>query len=293
MSYLDRAQICNNFDLSQYRPFEVEGTAYGWIRHDFAHHLQEWPRVFSINSDAIRLADELDTYEKRTAAVHDIITSLHKRGVIDTWVGEPYPVTASFDSEPVMEMERSGILYFGLLGFGIHMNGLVETDEGVHVWIGTRSREKPFYSGKLDQMVAGGQPLRISVHDNLLKECREEANIPEEIAATAQPRGLVNYMMETERGLDISSIFLYDLWLPDSFEPENTDGEVESFALIPIEEVARLTDETELFKDNCNLVNIDLLIRSGIITHEHADFQELTRLVYEKNWEQLRQTTGD
>ena len=168
------------------------------------------------------------------------------------------------------------------------MNGLVETEDGTHVWIGTRSLEKPFYSGKLDQMVAGGQPLRISVQDNLLKECQEEANIPVHIAQKAQARGFVNYMMETERGLDISTIFLYDLWLPESFEPENTDGEVESFALVPLEEVARLTDETELFKDNCNLVNIDLLIRSGLITHEHPDFSELTRLIYEKNWENLQ-----
>ena len=288
MSYLERAQLCNNFDLSRYRPFIVAGQSFGWIRDDFGEHLQEWPEIFLINDQDIRLAAELDDYNKRTEAVHTVIASLYERGVIDTWVGEPYPVTASFEDAPVMEMERSGILYFGLLGFGIHMNGLVETDDGIHVWIGTRSQDKPFYSGKLDQMVAGGQPLRISVHDNLLKECEEEANIPGDIAKTAQARGLVNYMMETERGLDVSTIFLYDLWLPESFEPENTDGEVESFALVPIEEVARLTDETELFKDNCNLVNIDLLIRRGLISAEHPDFTELTRLVYEKNWENLR-----
>lgn len=87
-------------------------------------------------------------------------------------------------------------------------------------------------------------------------------------------------MQECSRGLDISTIFLYDLWLPEDFEPENTDGEVESFALIPLGEVARLSDETTLFKDNCNLVNVDLLIRSGVITAEHPDFGEMERLLY-------------
>lgn len=284
MSYLDRAQLCNNYDLSGYRPFVIDGESYGWIRNEFAAHLKEWPEVFSVESENITLSADLDSYEKRTLAVNEIIENLHERKIIDTWVGEPYPVTKSFEDVPIMEMERSAILYFGLLGFGIHMNGLVQTDDGLHVWIATRSMEKPFYSGKLDQMVAGGQPLRISIHDNLLKECEEEANIPAEIATTAQARGRVNYMMETERGLDISCIFLYDLWLSEDFEPENTDGEVDSFALIPLEEVARLTDETELFKDNCNLVNIDLLIRSGLITPEHPDFSELTGMIYEENW---------
>ncbi|MCB1754661.1 MAG: DUF4743 domain-containing protein [Gammaproteobacteria bacterium] len=280
MSYLERARICNQFNLENYRPFRVGEQAYGWVRNDFAQILQEWPTVFSVDRQQISLAKDLTAYQQRSDAVHEVMSELHRRQVIDTWVGEPYPVTRDFDSDPVMEIERSAILYFGLLGFGIHMNGLVQTDDGVHVWVGTRSRDKPFYSGKLDQMVAGGQPLRISIEDNLLKECREEANIPPELAGNAQPRGSLRYMMETERGLDVSMIFLYDLWLPEDFEPENTDGEVESFALIPLGELARLTDETDLFKDNCNLVNIELLIRSGLITQAHTDFDELSRLIY-------------
>lgn len=283
MSYLERAQLCNQYDLTDYRPFKVSGSAYGWIRHSFASLLEEWPEVFDVQADAVSIVASLDDYQSRSEAVNRVVTELHKRGTIDTWVGEPYPVTRAFEEEPLFEMERSAVTYFGLLGFGIHMNGLVKTDEGVHVWVGKRAHDKPFYPGKLDQMVAGGQPLGISVLDNLLKECAEEANIPAEIAKVAEPRGQIHYMMETSRGVDVSTIMLYDLWLEDDFEPENTDGEVDSFVLIPLGEVARLTDETDLFKDNCNLVNIDLLIRSGIITSEHQDFEKLTAILYQKN----------
>lgn len=283
MSYLERAQLCNQYDLTDYRPFKVSDSAYGWIRHSFAGLLEEWPEVFDVQADAVSIVASLDDYQSRSEAVNRVVTELHKRGTIDTWVGEPYPVTRAFEEDPVFEMERSAVTYFGLLGFGIHMNGLVKTDEGVHVWVGKRALDKPFYPGKLDQMVAGGQPLGISVLNNLLKECAEEANIPAEIAKVAEPRGQIRYIMETSRGLDVSSIFLYDLWLDDNFEPENTDGEVDSFVLIPLGEVARLTDETDLFKDNCNLVNIDLLIRSGIITSEHQDFEKLTAILYQKN----------
>lgn len=281
MSYLERAQLCNQYDLTAYRPFKVDGVAYGWIRQSFATLLEEWPDVFDVQTDSVSVVGSLDNYQDRSEAVNRVVTELHKRGTIDTWVGEPYPVTRSFEEEPVFEMERSAVTYFGLLGFGIHMNGLVKTDEGVHVWVGKRAHDKPFYPGKLDQMVAGGQPLGISVHDNLLKECTEEANISAELAKLAEPRGHIHYMMETSRGLDVSTIFLYDLWIDDNFEPENTDGEVDSFVLIPLGEVARLTDETDLFKDNCNLVNIDLLIRSGLITTEHKDFEKLTAMLYD------------
>ncbi len=284
MSYLERAKICNNHDLTDYRPFNVNGLAYGWIRNSFAEILEEWPDVFEISVDAITLSDTLDNYQNRSEAVNRVVTELHKRTIIDTWVGEPYPVTGSFEEESVFEMERSAVTYFGLLGFGIHMNGLVKTDEGIHVWVAKRAHDKPFYPGKLDQMVAGGQPLGIGIHDNLIKECAEEANIPTKIAENAKPRGHIHYMMETSRGVDVSTIILYDLWLEEDFEPENTDGEVDSFVLIPLGEVARLTDETDLFKDNCNLANIDLLIRCGLITSEHKDYQQLTTLLYEMNW---------
>lgn len=280
MSYLERARVCNHYDLNDYRPFVVDQLAYGWIRGDFAQILEEWPKIFSVEDNHVALAHDLPGYQQRSDALQDVVGELHQRQIIDTWVGEPYPVTRDFHTDPVMEMERSAILYFGLLGFGIHINGLVQTADGPHVWVGTRSCDKPFYSGKLDQMVAGGQPLRISVEENLLKECREEANIPPELARNAQARGELRYMMETKRGIDISTIFLYDLWLPEEFEPENTDGEVESFALIPLSELARLTDETEMFKDNCNLVNIELLIRSGLISPDHRDFGELSELIY-------------
>ena len=280
MSYLERILECNRYDLSRFRPFIVGERRFGWVRDDFAAKLTEFSTVFKVSDKAVTIAPDLTSYEARSAAAHEVIAELHKRGEIDTWVNEPFPVTGAFDEEPVMEVERSSILYLGLPGFGIHMNGLVQTDDGIHVWVGTRSRERPFFPGKLDQMVAGGQPLRISLEDNLVKECKEEANIPEDIARTAQARGVVHYMQECSRGLDISTIFLYDLWLPEDFEPENTDGEVESFALIPLGEVARLSDETTLFKDNCNLVNVDLLIRSGVITAEHPDFGEMERLLY-------------
>jgi 8-oxo-dGTP pyrophosphatase MutT (NUDIX family) len=280
MSYLAQARACTHYSLDRFRPFHIDGLRYGWVPAEFAQHLQAWPEVFEVRPDQVALHPSLTSYDARTDAVNTVVSALHAQGIIDTWVDERYPVVRAFDETPAFAIERAAVLYFGLLGFGVHMNGLVESPEGTHVWLGTRSHDKPFFPGQLDQMVAGGQPMGIGITENLIKECQEEANIPADIAQQAQARGQIRYMQETERGMDVSVIFVFDLWLPQDFTPENTDGEVESFALVPIDEVARLTDETTLFKDNCNLVNIDLLIRSGMITSEHPDFAQLTSILY-------------
>ena len=41
------------------------------------------------------------------------------------------------------------------------------------------------------------------------------------------------------------------------------DGEVESFKLIPVAQVANVIRETSFFKANCSLVIIDFLFRHG------------------------------
>jgi hypothetical protein len=60
-------------------------------------------------------------------------------------------------------------------------------------------------------------------------------------------------------------MFCYDLELPRDFSPIAVDGEVESFHLMPIDEVATIIRHGFEFKFNCNLVIIDFLIRHGML----------------------------
>ena len=59
--------------------------------------------------------------------------------------------------------------------------------------------------------------------------------------------------------------------------PHNTDGEIESFHLMPIDEVARIVAETQDFKFNCNLVVIDFLVRHGILDPSQPDYLAIVR----------------
>jgi 8-oxo-dGTP pyrophosphatase MutT (NUDIX family) len=283
MSYLERIAVCNNFDPTHYRALLIDGKTYGQVQPAFAEHLASWPDIFHVTSTHVMLNPSLTDYVTRTDAVAPLLWHLHQQGVIDTWVGEAYPITHSFGAHAEMEIERAATNFFGAQSFGIHVNGLVQKADGIHVWTGTRSLDKPFWPGKLDQMVAGGQPVGLGLLENVLKESQEEANIPADLAQQVQAVGTVSYQQEGWRGLDNSTIYIYDLWLPEDFVPENTDGEVLGFQLLPLAEVARLTEDTNEFKDNCNLVNIDLLLRTGLLTQQHPDYTAICAALYGKN----------
>jgi len=70
-------------------------------------------------------------------------------------------------------------------------------------------------------------------------------------------------------------LFCYDLELPEDFVPKNQDGEVESFKLIPVAQVASVIKKTSFFKANCSLVIIDFLFRHGFIRPESSGYLDL------------------
>lgn len=284
MSFLDHIKQCNHYNPLNYMPFLVNGIQYGWAKKEFVEQLKTYDKVFAIESDCLTLNPALSTCEERSAAIKPVLEQLHKGGVIDTWVNELYAITNHFGDEPAVLIERASVSYFGARGYGVHINGLVEKNDGVYIWIAKRAKDKPFWPGSLDQIVAGGQPAGISLIENVIKESAEEAAIPESISAKAELMSEIHYRGETHseknRGLNVDTLFNYDLWLPDDFTPVNTDGEVDEFILMSLEEMADITDTSNDFKANCNLVNIDLLIRRGLISESHPDYNEITQLLY-------------
>ena len=252
----------------------------GWVDRNFSKHLKPFNAVFILGDDRIQLHPELVTAKQRSKAVAPVLQALHNKGVIDSWVGEAYAVSHDFKEEPRFLMERAAVSFFGVRGFGVHLNGLVEKNDGIYIWIARRTKAKPFWPGKLDQMVAGGQPFGIGLMENIIKESAEEAAIPENLAKQAEYVGEIHYRGQSKRGMNVDTLFNYDLWLPEDFVPENTDGEVDEFILMPLEGMAHITDTTTEFKDNCNLVNIDLLLRRGLIGQTHPDYDEINTLLY-------------
>ncbi len=275
MSFLDRIAECNRWEPAGLRPFVVAGQRVGMVGTGFAELLSRFRKIFIVESDRVALDDGLADFEQRSRAVAAALRDIAGDGEIKGWRGELYPVATAFTAPPLLAMERAAIPRFGVRAYGVHMNGFVGEGEDIRMWIGRRARNKQTFPGKLDNMVAGGQPIGIALKENLIKECAEESSIPPALADQARPVGAVSYCAQSDEGLKPDVQFCYDLRLPPDFVPENTDGEISSFELWPIQKVIDTVADTQDFKFNCNLVIIDFLVRHGLIAPDHEDYLEI------------------
>jgi hypothetical protein len=277
MSYLDRVRALHAWDPAAYRPFMAGGQQVGLIHRDFIPHLADFGAVLRVTGDAVAMDPDPGSPAARTAAMAGVLGELRSRGLIPGWRDEPYAVCARWGTAPLFQMERAAVPLFGVEGYGVHVNGFVRDGDQLKMWIGKRSLTKPTGPGKLDQIVAGGLPAGIGVMDNLIKECGEEAAIPEAIARRARPVSAVSYCTERAEGLRRDVLFNYDLELPADFTPRNTDGEIEEFYLWSMDQVMDTVRETDAFKFNCGVIVIDFLIRRGFIGPDHSDYLDLQR----------------
>lgn len=113
------------------------------------------------------------TEAQRTAAVDDVLRRLRQDGHITGWRDELYPVVTRFGAEASLLVERAAAHLFGIKAYGVHMNGFVRRDDGLHLWVATRAASKPTWPGKYDHLAAGGQ-VRSNAVSNMLRACAHE-----------------------------------------------------------------------------------------------------------------------
>lgn len=275
MSFIQHVERLNTFNHDNFTPFYVAAEHVGWIRPAFARLLAEYDDVFIVSDDSVKLHDRLDTFDERSDAVSLAMRSMLENGHLERLHGERYPVTPGRREDALMWIDRAVAAYFGIIAFGQHLNGYVRKPDGIYLWVAKRAMDRVHYPGKLDNLVAGGLPHELTLSENIRKECYEEAGIDRELARTASPVGAISYCCETEAGVKRDILYCYDLQLSHHFVPECTDGEVESFELLPIARVADIVNRSDSFKLNCNLVIIDFLIRFGVIPPDHVEYLAL------------------
>jgi len=276
MTYRDHIERCNRHDFRDRVPWAIDGAVAGYVTGALARRLADESDVFARVEDGLALADHLGEPANRTRAVAEVLDRLRCDGLIAAQRDEEYSVRQHIGGGELMRIDRSAAEAFGVLSTGFHLNGVRGRGDDVMMWIARRAPDRPSYPGALDNMVAGGQPAGLTLVQNLVKECLEEADIPAGLALSARPAGLVSYTMGVPGGLRRHVMYVYDLAVPDTFTPRPHDGEVEEFMLRPIHEVAGIVRTSiDSFKYNCNLVIIDFLIRHGFITPDDPDYPDL------------------
>ncbi|KAF8323851.1 hypothetical protein DL93DRAFT_2049033 [Clavulina sp. PMI_390] len=257
----------------------------GWIRAPVLPHIQAASTVFSVSDDTVRFIASLDDFERRSAAVAGLCAQWRDSGLFSDTIGpkkwrdelysvyyDPFQRSAQGGKEVAFVMERTCCSLFGLVTYGVHMSMYTEDESGMRLWIPTRAKTKQTWGGYLDNTVAGGIPHGMSPTEALIKECMEEASLPEDfVRKHLKAVGVVSYFYQTKEGwLQPEVQYTYDLRVPsgvDTPAPQPLDGEVESFALLSVDEAMEKMHQG-LFKPNCALVLVDFLIRHGIITAE-------------------------
>ncbi|WP_025597822.1 NUDIX hydrolase [Burkholderia sp. WSM2230] len=262
------------FDVRAHLPFWIDAEQVGWIRSGDVHLLARWPDVFEIGDTRVTLAPAFNTIDLRSAALGSVIGALAAEGRIPGWRNETYAIRNAFDARPLAYIERAASRFFGTMTYAAHLNGVVEYANGgapsggaPGLWIARRSDTKATDPGMLDNVVAGGIGWGFSVETTIVKECWEEAGIPEEIAVRAVAGRTAHVLQSLPEGTQAEQIFIYDLALPADFAPRNQDGEVGEHRLARIDEVARWIEEGAMTVD-ASIATLDCLLRRRWIDEE-------------------------
>jgi len=277
MSLLRHILRCNAHDPADYVPLYRGAVRVGLTRRDNAARLRAFPDVFAVADERVDLIAE-GGFDALSEAVDAVLERLVVDGAVPKWRNEFFTVAPRWGAEPLFRVDRGAVPFFGVRGYGVHMNGFRrdgDSDGRLMLWIGRRAPDKKVAPNRLDNLVAGGIGNGHGVFETLVKEGGEEADLPPALVRRATPVGAVLYRMAVPEGLRDDVLFLYDIELPADVTPRNTDGEIAEFRLFPATDVLRLVRETEEFKFNVNLVIIDFALRHGLVGPDDPEYLDL------------------
>ncbi|KAF2838878.1 thiamine pyrophosphokinase-related protein-like protein [Patellaria atrata CBS 101060] len=226
--------------------------------------------------------------ETRSAAVAATTAAMRQVGhfkVLQGWRDELYPVFGK-GGKHLFDVERSAACLFGVITYGVHMTAYVRSKEDgkIKIWVPRRATNKQTYPGMLDNTVGGGLASGEQPFEALVRECAEEASIPEDLVrerATAVAGVTYFYIRDHRAGGESGMMqpecqYVYDLELPEDFKLKPSDDEVQEFNLLTVEETQAAMSRAE-FKPNCALVLLDFFVRHGILNCENEqDYFEIT-----------------
>ena len=262
-------------------PLIVDGRVVGALDPPRAMALARFPDRFVVDAREVRFAPHLNDAASRTDAVASVARALADEGRLSAWRDERYAVGAAPGGTPLFLLERAAARYFGIRTFAAHINGTTQRDGATAMWIARRSLHKAIDPGLLDNLVGGGIAAGATVAETVAKEAWEEAGLPTALSRTARPVGTLEIRRAQPDGLQLETIFVHDLELPNDIVPVNQDGEVVQFRLVSPGEVARLAANEsgpDVVTADASLVIADWLMRHGFVPRGTVAWHALGRL---------------
>jgi 8-oxo-dGTP pyrophosphatase MutT (NUDIX family) len=274
MPFSDHIRFCNSYDRARVVPFFAGDSRIGLLRRDNAEMLRRFPEAFRVTTGAVELIAPGDA-AALSHVVDRVVDVLVAENRVPKWRNETFDVATRWGEPPVLRLDRGAVPFFGTRAYGVHLNGYLWQGGELYLWVGRRAPDKLVAPNKLDNLVAGGIGNGHGIVETLVKECEEEASIPERLSEAAVPAGAVSYRMENRYGIRDDVLFVYDIEMPADFAPKCNDGEIVEFTLMPASAVLERIRQTRDFKFNVNLVILDFAVRHGLLRPDDAEYLDV------------------
>ena len=213
--------------------FAVLGHDLGWLRAPVASFLLQFDPAFIQTPDRLRL--NISDITSAETLLQQATFALRQHGLVPGWRDELYDLHAT-DAQgwpdlqrPLLKLERAAFRTFGFTSLAVHINGY--TNDG-QLWIARRAPSKAVDPNMLDNLAAGGVASGEAMADCAVRELWEEAGVPAALAQQAQASGVLHTRRNVAEGVHDELLYVFDLQVPASFTPQNTDGEVAGFILL-------------------------------------------------------------
>jgi 8-oxo-dGTP pyrophosphatase MutT (NUDIX family) len=202
----------------------------GCLTEVWLERVLESPSPFERAADGrVRLQPALAGCDARSAALAAWGAAARDRWSLPGWRDERMIVRDERDGRPLAAVERALLRPLGLLLRSVQACAYTLTAAGPRIWVARRAGHKPVDPGRLDALVAGGVAGADSPRETLIRECAEEAGIPQALAERAREAGLLELCIAAlDDGVPVvhrERVALHELELPADFVPVPLDGE--------------------------------------------------------------------
>ncbi|MDZ7591307.1 MAG: DUF4743 domain-containing protein [Rubrivivax sp.] len=252
-------------------PFRIDGIEVGSVARDHLPHLAP-------HTDLVAVADDGVTWlldgAQRDAGFARLHHQLRAQGLIRAWRDETFALVDPATLLVLARIERAAARFWGTLTFGAHANGFLRDAAGhpSHLWIARRSPTKATDPGLFDNLVGGGVPHGQTPAQALVREAWEEAGLlPHELHGM-HPGSVLALQRAIAEGWQHEWLYGYDIELPAGRAPQNQDGEVAGFTLMPVAEALALACGAvpgAAMTADAALVTLDFALRHGLL-HDEA-----------------------
>ena len=131
-----------------------------------------------------------------------------------------------------------------------------------------RSPHKAVDPNKLDNLTGGGISSGERPSEAVCREGEEEAGIPASLTPHIQPTAQIYSLRPVNRGVHNEILHIFDIVLPEDFQPANQDGEVAGFELMDIPTLLEAMLGGNMMHD-AQLVTLEACRRYGLIDPKH------------------------